>query len=32
MGEHIYCADKGDFYELPEDGVPHYPGDRPASA
>ncbi|WP_105434751.1 GFA family protein [Neorhizobium tomejilense] len=32
MGEHIYCADKGDFYQLPEDGVPHYPGDRPASA
>ena len=32
MGEHIYCADKADFYDLPEDGVPHHPGDRPAPA
>lgn len=27
MGQHIYCADKGDFYELPDDGAPRYPGD-----
>ncbi|MBP1846062.1 hypothetical protein J2046_004336 [Rhizobium petrolearium] len=32
MGEHIYCADKGDFYDIPEDGVPHHPGGRPTSA
>lgn len=32
MGEHIYCADKGDFYDIPEDGVPHHAGDRPTSA
>jgi hypothetical protein len=31
MGEHLYCAEKADFYDLPEDGLPHYPGDRPAS-
>jgi hypothetical protein len=28
IGEHIYCADKGDFYDLPEDGTPRYPGDQ----
>jgi hypothetical protein len=28
MGDHIYCADKGGFYDLPEDGLPRYPGDR----
>lgn len=31
IGEHIYCADKADFYGLPDDGVPHHPGDRPSS-
>ncbi len=30
MGEHIYCADKGDFYDIPDDEVPRHPGDRPA--
>lgn len=28
-GRHIYCADKGDFYEI-NDGLPQYPGNRPA--
>jgi hypothetical protein len=26
MGHHIYCDDKADFYEIPEDGLPRYPG------
>jgi hypothetical protein len=26
-GVHIYCADKGDFYEIPDDGARRYPGD-----
>jgi hypothetical protein len=25
FGYHIFCADKGDFYEIP-DGVPQYAG------
>jgi len=25
FGYHIYCADKGDFYEI-NDGLPQYPG------
>jgi hypothetical protein len=29
MGEHIYCADKADFYDLPDDGTPQYEGNRP---
>jgi len=27
MGYHIYCADKGDFYDI-NDTLPQYPGDR----
>jgi hypothetical protein len=23
--KHIFCAEKGDYYDLPEDGVPHVP-------
>ena len=30
MGYHIFCDDKADFYELPEDGLPRYPRERPA--
>jgi len=26
MGYHICCDDKADFYEIPEDGLPRYPG------
>lgn len=29
-GYHIYCADKGDFYEI-DDGLPEYAQDKPAS-
>lgn len=29
MGCHIYCDDKADFYNLPEDGLPRYPRSRP---
>nr|CAD6414117.1 GFA family protein [Rhizobium sp. Q54] len=28
VGYHIFCDDKADFYELPEDGRPRYPGSR----
>ncbi len=28
MGCHIYCEDKGDFYELPTDDLPRYPKGR----
>ena len=28
MGYHIYCSDKPDFYELPEDGLPRHPQGR----
>ncbi|QND47367.1 GFA family protein [Rhizobium lusitanum] len=28
LGYHIYCADKGDFYEI-TDGLPQYPQGRP---
>ncbi|RWX75510.1 GFA family protein [Neorhizobium lilium] len=31
VAEHIYCADRGDFYDLPDDQAPRYPGDRPSS-
>ena len=31
MGYHIFCADKGDFYEI-DDGLPQYPQARPAPA
>ncbi|MDA8001448.1 MAG: GFA family protein [Alphaproteobacteria bacterium] len=27
--DHIYTADKGDWYELPDDGLPRHRGDRP---
>ena len=30
MGYHIFCDDKANFYELPEDGLPRYPRERPA--
>lgn len=30
MGRHIYCDDKADFYDLPEDGAPRYAGGQPA--
>ena len=30
MGYHIFCEDKADFYDLPEDGLPRYPRTRPA--
>ncbi len=26
MGHHIYCDDKPDYYEIPKDGLPRYPG------
>jgi hypothetical protein len=26
--QHIYCADKGDFYDIPEDQAPRFPGDQ----
>ena len=32
MGEHIFCADKAAFYELPDDGLPYYSGDRSSSS
>jgi hypothetical protein len=28
IDQHIYCADKGDYYDIPE-GVPAYPGASP---
>ena len=28
MGCHIFCDDKADFYDLPDDGRPRYPGSR----
>lgn len=29
MGYHIYCNDKPDFYDLPNDGLPRHPQGRP---
>ncbi|MFN7103982.1 MAG: GFA family protein [Pseudorhizobium sp.] len=29
MGYHIYCDDKPDFYDLPDDGLSRYPQGRP---
>lgn len=29
MGYHIYCDDKPDFYDLPNDGLARYPQGRP---
>ncbi|MDA7984537.1 MAG: GFA family protein [Alphaproteobacteria bacterium] len=29
VDDHIYAADKGDWYELPDDGLPHHEGDWP---
>ncbi|MGR4000439.1 MAG: GFA family protein [Alphaproteobacteria bacterium] len=29
--DHIYTADRGDWYGLPDDGLPHYEGDWPAA-
>ncbi len=31
LTEHIFCADKGDFYDI-ADGLPQYPGSRSGSA
>jgi len=32
VADHIYSVDKGDWYDLPDDGLPRHEGDSPDSA